>query len=278
MNRIFKVIFSKTLGINVVVGETARSHGKKSLKALVAVAMMAGAMGMAGNAVALERGDFSDQPQSAEKPFEVPADSTPYDYVYGKYDAPQSGDATASEANITLGSEVTVTGSVYGGFANGVSATAYKNTLIADTVKLGDDVAVAGGYASGGTASASNNKATLTGVTTNSAIEIDGGYASGSNDASADGNTLSVIGTGTDTALFSRGSGGDAAGGVSATASENKLSISKITVINDVYGGYANASSSTAENNTVTLQNVIVKGMVYGGYANGVAVNTSNII
>lgn len=48
MNRIFKVIFSKTLGTNVVAGETARSHGKKSLTSLVAVAMMAGAMGMAG--------------------------------------------------------------------------------------------------------------------------------------------------------------------------------------------------------------------------------------
>ena len=48
MNRIFKVIFSKTLGIHVVAGEKAKTKGKKSLKAVVAVAMMAGAMGVAG--------------------------------------------------------------------------------------------------------------------------------------------------------------------------------------------------------------------------------------
>ena len=42
----------------VVADENAKSKGKKSLKATVAVALMAGAMGVAGNAVA---GDLSGE-------------------------------------------------------------------------------------------------------------------------------------------------------------------------------------------------------------------------
>lgn len=52
MNRIFKTIFSKTLGTNVVCGEHAKSHGKKSLKAVVAVAMVIGTLGISNSAVA----------------------------------------------------------------------------------------------------------------------------------------------------------------------------------------------------------------------------------
>ncbi|MGN0918492.1 MAG: ESPR domain-containing protein, partial [Oxalobacter sp.] len=60
MNRIFKVIFSKTLGTNVVAGETAKSHGKKSLKAVAAVAMMAGVMGTGSGVMAADMESWND--------------------------------------------------------------------------------------------------------------------------------------------------------------------------------------------------------------------------
>lgn len=60
MNRIFKVIFSKTLGTHVVAGETAKSHGKKSLKAVVVVAMMAGVMGTGSGVMAADMENWND--------------------------------------------------------------------------------------------------------------------------------------------------------------------------------------------------------------------------
>ena len=55
MNRIFKVVFSKAKGVFVVGSEIIKSHGGKSKtvrKAAVAAALMAGAMGLSGNAMA----------------------------------------------------------------------------------------------------------------------------------------------------------------------------------------------------------------------------------
>ena len=48
MNRIFKIVCNKTLGMKVVASEMTKSNGKKSLKVVVVVAMMAGVMGGAG--------------------------------------------------------------------------------------------------------------------------------------------------------------------------------------------------------------------------------------
>ena len=42
MNRIFKIVCNKTLGMKVVASEMTKSNGKKSLKVVVVVAMMAG--------------------------------------------------------------------------------------------------------------------------------------------------------------------------------------------------------------------------------------------
>lgn len=52
MNRIFRVIFNKALGANVVVGETANVYSKKSMKTAVAVVMVTGAIVINGEVCA----------------------------------------------------------------------------------------------------------------------------------------------------------------------------------------------------------------------------------
>ena len=202
--------------------------------------------------------------------------------VYGNQDHPDTTNTVTGHVEMTGG---TVTGQIFGGFAN--DAGDVKNSTV--TITGGSTVknSVYGGYSNGGRAT--GNTVTITGgkvgwfvyggysylgaatgntVTITSDSTVDNSvYGGSSNRGKVTGNTVTITGGST---VKNRVYGGYSWSNY-GEVSDNTVTISGGTVgtvdsSSSVYGGYSYWGGATG--NTVTISDGTVTGYVYGGWSN----------
>ena len=234
MNKIYKVIWSKTRNCYVAVAEFVKRNGKGSslnrrhiAAALAAVAICAapaGALANSGGSVDVSGSYIGDAPD-----YKVVIDSDTNGWVYGRY---ESGDTTATGASVTV-----------------TSGTVGKEPSF---------IEVYGGYSFYG--NAANNTVTISGGTVGG--EVYGGYSDFGN---AEKNTVFISGG----KVNSVRGGYSRSNSDTATASDNEVTISGGSV-GTVYGGYS--FYGNAANNTVILSKEkeapVLNGTLFGGYGN----------
>ena len=264
MNKIYKVIWSKTRNCYVAVAEFVKRNGKGGsvlnrrhiAAALAAVAICAAPAGALANSGGHLEGItyIGDAPD-----YKVIIDSDTNGHVYGRR---ESGTIAVSGASVTVTSgtvgNLPYTGNVYGGYSH--SGNAENNTVILSK-EVGKEAPVLkgtlyGGYSVGG--SVTKNEVTVNGGEVKSYVQ--GGY---SEKANAENNTVTVSG-GTVVGV----SGGRS---LRANAGNNTVTIRGGTVGNlpytgNVYGG-GSASDGDAISNTVTIAGGTINGHVFGGHS-----------
>ena len=261
MNKIYKVIWSKTRNCYVAVAEFVKRSGKGSslnrrhiAAALATVAICVAPAGVLANSGGhLEGGDYiGDAPD-----YTVVIDSNVHGYVYGRreYD-----DTTATGASVTVESGTVghedPTAYVYGGYSWNGDATNNTVTVSGGTVGDYSTGAVAGGWSYSG--DAANNTVTVSSGTVR--VSVYGGFSE--NGGAATNNMVTVSGgTVNDTVYAGWSFSGD--------ATNNTVTVSGGTVNNTVFGG--RSLSGDATNNTVILSKEkeapVLNGTLFGGYS-----------
>ena len=294
MNKIYKVIWSKTRNCYVAVAEFVKRQGKSSsglnrrhigaalgnktaaslltgqtvAAALLAASVVCGVPGMAlansGGTPDADGNYIGNAPDYA-----VVIDSDVSGKVYGC----RESDLSALRASVMVKSgtvgNLPYTGNVYGGYSH--SGNAENNTVILSKEE-GKEAPVLkgtlyGGYSVGG--SVTKNEVTVNGGEVKSYVQ--GGY---SEKANAENNTVTVSG-GTVVGV----SGGRS---LRANAGNNTVTIRGGTVGNlpytgNVYGG-GSASDGDAISNTVTIAGGTINGHVYGGYSSSGNAENNTVI
>ena len=283
MNKIYKVIWSKTRNCYVAVAEFVKRQGKSSsglnrrhigaalgnktsaslrTGKTVAAALLAAVAICAAPAGALANsgGHLEGITYIGDAPdYKVIIDSDTNGHVYGRR---ESGTIAVSGASVTVTSgtvgNLPYTGNVYGGYSH--SGNAENNTVILSKEE-GKEAPVLkgtlyGGYSVGG--SVTKNEVTVNGGEVKSYVQ--GGYSHRGN---AENNTVTVSG-GTVVGV----SGGRS---LRANAGNNTVTIRGGTVGNlpytgNVYGG-GSASDGDAISNTVTIAGGTINGHVFGGHS-----------
>ena len=287
MNKIYKVIWSKTRNCYVAVAEFVKRSGKGGsvlnrrhiAAALAAVAICAAPAGVLANTGGHWDGDdyIGDAPE-----YNVTINEEVNGIAYGRYETGVAGSSgatlsivTGGKANAAFGGlaasgvvtgnkvimtggeivrgnsivigRINVSGGLFGGLAD--DGNVEKNTveISGGTVNSW----VIGGYAVKG--EAKENSVTVSGGTVNGLV-----YGGWSFSGDATNNTVTIRGGTVNSAVH----GGNSVRG----AANNTVTISGGEVNKSVYGGYSN--SGKAENNTVTVSGGTVNGWVYGGYSN----------
>ncbi len=284
MNKIYKVIWSKTRNCYMAVAEFVKRQGKSSsglnrrhigaalgnktaASLLAAVAICAAPAGALANSGGHLEGItyIGDAPD-----YKVIIDSDTNGHVYGRR---ESGTIAVSGASVTVTSgtvgNLPYTGNVYGGYSQ--SGNAENNTVILSKEE-GKEAPVLkgtlyGGYSVGG--SVTKNEVTVNGGEVKSYVQ--GGYSHSGN---AENNTVTVSG-GTVVGV----SGGRS---LRANAGNNTVTIRGGTVGNlpytgNVYGG-GSASDGDAISNTVTIAGGTINGHVYGGYSSSGNAENNTVI
>ena len=300
MNKIYKVIWSKTRNCYVAVAEFVKRNGKGSslncrhIAAALAVAICVAPAG----ALAASTGGSVDGAGNyiGDAPYNVTINEEVKGVAYGRYETDADVDASGATLSIVAGGKadaalggravdgvvtgnkvemtggeivglnpitignINVSGMLIGGFAD--TGNVEKNTveLAGGTVNAW----AVGGFSSKG--EAKENSITISGGTVSGMVF--GGY-SWEGDATTN-NTVTISG----------GTAGHVYGGRSESnsgnATNNTVIISGGTVNYYVYGG--NSDSGSATSNTVTISGGTVN-YVYGGYSwNGDAVNNTVIL
>ncbi|MDY6292157.1 MAG: ESPR-type extended signal peptide-containing protein [Succiniclasticum sp.] len=287
MNKIYKVIWSKTRNCYVAVAEFVKRNGKGGsvlnrrhiAAALATVAICAAPAGALANSGGHWEGNdyFGDAPG-----YKVVIDSNVDGWVLGRL---ESGDTTATGASVTVTSgtvgsgpsriEVyggrsyygnaekntvsisggTVNGWVYGGGSE--SGNAEKNTVF---ISSGSVQSVRGGYSYN--SDATNNTVTISGGS------VDYVYGGDSHKGKTENNTVTISG-GTVNWNLNGGYSG------SGSVTKNTVTISGGTVNWNVNGGYSGSGSAT--NNTVSISGGRVEKNVYGGSGTSATSNTVSI-
>ena len=263
MNKIYKVIWSKTRNAYMAVAEFVKRNGKgaSSLNRRHIAAALAAAVLLAvqGNALANSGGEYdSNGNYVGVAPYKLVIDETVSGDVYGRQE--HSDKVSGAKVEVKDGGEV-LYDSVYGGWS--VNGSAESNTV---TVSGGTVLDVYGGRSR--TSSAESNTVTVSGGTVNDNV-IGGRSYSGS----ATKNSVNVSG----------GTVLDVIGGwsVNGSAESNTVSISGGTVKGFVYGGLSNTGAATG--NTVILAKEkgkdapVLNGTLYGGYGKSVSDNTLQV-
>ena len=306
MNKIYKVIWSRTRNCYVAVAEFVKRSGKGSslnrrhiAAALAAVAICAAPAG----ALANSGGHWDGSKYIGDAPeYNVSINEEVNGIAYGRY----TTDASGATLSIVTGGKVKqyVTGghsdsgnasqnavTISGGMVNGgaVGGIARAGDAIGNTVTISGGTVEYGGVTGGYSEflDAKDNTVTISGGTvgtdvygghsergkaSQNAVTISGGTVGGDVYGGLGGHTteknaVSISGGEVNGTVY----GGRSADG---NASQNTVTISGGTVGSDVYGGFG---GHNAEGNTVTISSGTVNGNVYGGVS-GLFSTTGNTV
>ena len=285
MNKIYKVIWSKTRNCYVAVSEIAKRNGKSCTSVNCgarSLRMSAVALGVTAALFAGSSCFGTPAAWAASSGNSVEVTTGNPDYVYGGYansTAPPSGrivggySTTVTDAadsnTVTIGG-VNVNNRVFGGYSAGGNAN-LNNLTINSGATIGEQV-FGGNSSDSGTGNANKNTVTINGG--QFGAEVYGGYSLKGNA----GENQVIINSGTMIDVY----GGEAAG----NATGNIVNISQsstevLTTINGtVYGGYSYSGNAggtgKGEGNTVTISGGSVDS-VFGGFSKSGAVSYNRI-
>ena len=260
MNKIYKVIWSKTRNCYVAVAEFVKRNGKggSSLNrrhiaaALAAVAICAAPAG----ALANTGGHWDGDDYIGDAPYNVTINEEVKGIAYGRY---ETGNVGASDATLSIVADGKANAAIGGRAASG-AVTGNKVEMTGGEIVKGNPIRIGslnvfgmliGGFAEEG--NVEKNTVELSGGTVNRWVI--GGYAE---KGEAKDNSVTVSGGTVENNVV---------GGVSdsVNAENNTVTISGGTVGKNVYGGYS--SSGSAKKNTVTISGGKVGSEVYGGWS-----------
>ncbi len=265
MNKIYKVIWSKTRNCYVAVSEIAKRNGKsctsvncgEKVNRTRSLRMSTVTLGVTAALFAgsVSFGTPAAWAASSDNSVTVTTDAPRH--VYGGY----------------AHSNAVPEGSIYGGLSSTVTDPANSNTVIIGE-GIGEGIyvnnRVFGGYSAGGNANLNN-------ITINSGVTIDeqvyGGNSGDYGNGNADQNTVTINGGQFNAEVY---------GGYSlkGNARKNQVIINSGTMM-DVYGGEASGTGNATGNrveikNGATVNNSVYGGYTYGGAAGGTTAEEGN--
>ena len=259
MNKVYKVIWSKTRNCYVAVAEFVKCNGKgaSSLNrrhiaaALAAVAICAAPTG----ALANSGGHWDGDNYIGDAPYKVTINEQVNGIAYGRYETGAGGSSGAILSIVTDGKA----NAAFGGRASSGTVTGNKVEMTGGEIVRENVIWIGGLNLSsmlfGGFADAGNVE--------KNTVEISGGTVNGwavggfSFKGEAKENSVTISGGTVSSRVF----GGYS---YSGNAANNKVTITGGTVEYDVVGGYS-FSDATAANNTVRISGGKLNGDVYGG-------------